>query len=201
MEFDTCEKLGEAVGVGRRRVTKWRTEGAPQTLDAQAWYDWLCSKGKSRYAKKLQASLPDTTPIFGRESAPREQGLPADGGAQGAHGEYEQGALSDEESDLGLLELKKIKLQEDIVSKRQLRLKADNVLMHIDDFEKAIQLFGVHVVKSLGNDLWNEMRPVLDALSASDRRRLRAAHDRGVLSVRAGLSRSTRDVLMSLVDA
>lgn len=163
---------GQPVNV--RRITKWRAEaGAPADLDLAAWASWLrqsSSRRRRAWAEAIDAE------IARREKPPADLAAP-----QPTVDDIEP---ADDTPAAQEARWRVHRMREQALRAQREREELEGHLVRIDSVERIVRLLGADVVELLTDTVWQQLAPLLDGLTAADRRALRAAHDAGITALR-----------------
>jgi hypothetical protein len=172
----TAEHLAECLGVCRRRIYKWRKEGAPADLSWSDWHAWLVANGRTTIANRIANRLPEPAPTAEAPAGPILGTSPADGSASTPAGETPDKRHWDA-----------IRSREQAIAARRERERLEGTLVESSAVKQAFATVGALVVELLTDSIWLEMRPLLGASTPDLVRNLRAAHDRAIAGIRLRL--------------
>lgn len=181
----TDQDLADALGVSRRRIGKWRTEGAPESLAWADWHRWLAATKRSALACRLadRAGLisPDTAPTT--DASP---GLPP---------------IDPPSPDASVLEIDRHYR----AVERQAKAEAAHMqaqlmrreLVRRADVEEAVQGLVGAIIEQLDQP-WLNLQPLLVDLAPDMRAAARRAYLDGVRTARLGALRRLPTLLAKL---
>lgn len=170
--------LAAMLGVNRDTLRLWRQDGAPDTLELDAWRRWLMSTGRSKLAAGLPGpAVPD--PPAAPPATPPEEDAPAGGGV-GVDWE-ERGKRAK-----ALLAERQLAESEGCLIPRQLVVRVATTL-------------GAAVATRLTTGIIEPLLAALLDATPQQRARVRDAHDRAILALRAELAALPRETLAHLL--
>ncbi len=187
--WSTVTDFAAALGVARRRIAKWREDGAPVTLDPGLWRSWLLRVGKRRYAAVIDQLRPDLATGLAAGSqvaeAPAAQpipGLPSDATSadRERHWKEHRARLQVE-----LLEMEKA--------------ERDRRLVKLDQVKLAFHALVAGVLQAQADHVWLALLPELDGIDPGLRRRLRARHDAAIASLRERMQIIVKQSLAAVI--
>jgi hypothetical protein len=156
--------LAALAGVSRRRIYKWRAEGAPAGRDAGSWLAWFRQTGRTVHAERL--SPPAPAPAISRQIDDLPQ-PPADATPSEADKHW-RGLQRREEAILATIK----------------RRQAEGDLVALEAATAAMRDLAAVLLEELGPGIWKAMRPQLDGVDPTLRSALRKSHDAALLSLR-----------------
>ena len=197
--------LAEIMRINKRTVYKQRhdQDPAPSSLDLADWTTWAQRTGRRDIAARLAAALelPDIT------EDQTHQVLPAAPEARCAGGEKGQLSLDfkatapetgKEAADRQHV-AKTIRAEDQAKRERLELLQLERSLIPIEIFDRFIDSSAAYVLEAIGSVIWRELLPELDAITTQKRKAIRAAHDRGVMTIRANLAKDHKVLLHRLI--
>ena len=189
----TVAALAEAAGVDRRRIYKWRRDGAPDGVDAIAWYEWLRSRGgraKMAAAHRIQSAFAGTPGVDDSESPPPSP--PPDEHVDDLF-EIRRLPLPDQESSWRAIERR-----EKALAAQLAREQREGRLVAADEARAAMGDILGAVLRHMQEQVWARMQPCLVDMPADRQRALRAAHDAGIIDIRSAASAAIRRKMATL---
>lgn len=203
--------LAAALGVNRRRIPKWREEGAPASFDPAEWSVWLKDTGRTKILARLNADA-STAPLVGLAPADFRRAAPEGAAA----------AAGDDDADIDAVDLttapevprplpdagpaaweKYYKArgnrQSALNAERQARKDARD-LIPASDVKALLIATAASLLESLGDTVWLSQRPHLDGVADTLRKTLRTAHDQALLTVRARIPPLLRDKFTAIAN-
>lgn len=197
---ESVVELAQLCHVNRRRIAKWRGEGAPDSLVIVDWLRFLKDTGRTKHHDRLQSAIapldgqaPDGT---AREGAAAATDLPAVAADPNAP------EVPMPEADAGPAAWEKFWSAR---NKRQLALNAETVgklnnrdLFPVAEVHDLLRATAASMLEAVGDSFWLALRPHLDGVPDTLRKTLRTAHDTNALDVRAKASALLRDKFAAL---
>jgi hypothetical protein len=188
---DTVGRLAAGLGCARRRIAKWREQGAPANLDLVLWRSWLARHARRRYVDAcdrllVEAGMQATEAPKGAPTqtpAALAPTLPADPTAADVERHW-RAVRAERQAQLADIEL----------AERQRRL------VPTDAARAACRAIIDGTMSALGDRIWIALLPEFDGLDASMRRRLRARHDAAVSELREHLRGELRRILTETLE-
>lgn len=168
LEAPSCAQLASWCGVNPRRISAWRSIGAPRHLQLAPWLTWLRSARKRGAAARLDeaiAALSD--PLAPGETDPAD--TPAD---QPPAGEPVQIDWKNRE-----MRARALRAEAELAER-------EGRLVPRDQIVAMVRSQAARVSELIGAGIWSDLLPHLAHLEPATRRALRDAHDRSVLRLR-----------------
>lgn len=194
----TVTELAQALGVNRRRIAKWRIDGAPDSLDLAEWRRWLTDAGKTKICERLDQA---TTPLAGLapETAAAAPGETADDIDESTAPQVPMPAQ--DASPVAWEKYYKARgnRQTALNAERQ-ALKDSRDLIPAAEVKALLTAMAAAQLEALGDSIWLAQRPHLDGVPDTLRKTLRTAHDQGVLAMRARLAPILRDKFTTITN-
>lgn len=193
--------LAAALGVNRRRIPKWREEGAPASFDPAEWSVWLKDTGRTKILARLNADA-STAPLAG----------PAPETAAAGTGDDDTDTVDLTDApevprplpDAGPAAWEKYykargNRQSALNAERQARVAARD-LIPASDVKALLIALAAALLESLGDTVWLAQRPHLDGVPDTLRKTLRTSHDQALLTVRARIPPLLRDKFTAIAN-
>jgi len=197
--------LAEIMRINKRTVYKQRHDHdpAPEGLDLAEWTAWAQRTGRRDIAARLAAALelPDPTPDQDRQVLPAAPDARCAGEEKGQLSlDFEDAAPGTGKEAAERQHVAKTLRAEDQARRERLELlQLERRLVPIEIFDRFIDESAAYVLEAIGTVIWREILTELDAMAPEKRKAIRAAHDRGVKTIRTNLAKDHRVLLHRLL--
>lgn len=194
----TVTELAALLGVSRRRISKWRAVGAPDSLDLAAWRVFLKDAGKTKILARLDDGV---APLAG--PAPETAGA-ATGSTDAASDDSGVPEVPKPDKDAGAAAWEKYfgatAKRQRLINERRQTLKDDRELIPVAEVHQLLIAMGAAQLEALGDTIWLALRPHLDGVADTLRKTLRTTHDQAVLTVRTRVAALIRDKFTAITN-
>lgn len=194
--FASVQALADILDVNRRRIAKWREEGAPQSLDVDLWRGWLRRTGRTKIADRIPDQMPPLAILAAPEAAAAAV-PPLPGSVEPATPALGPDATPGDQERFWRSQ----KWQEQALAARADRLVAERQLFPVAEVQALLAGQATAVVAALNDGVWRALLPLLDGVAPELRKALRKAHDTAVLDIRAHLARDIHERLQAALNA
>lgn len=156
--------LAALAGVDRRRIYKWRAEGAPAGREVADWLAWFRQTGRTIHADRLAPPAPAPVPVRSSDDLP----LPPADATPAETDKHWRGLQRREEAILATIK----------------RRQAEGDLVALTAATAAMRDLAAVILEELGPGIWKAMLPQLGGLDPTLRSALRKSHDAAILALR-----------------
>lgn len=193
----SVKALAAQLGVSRRRISKWRLEGAPAGFDQTQWHQWLTDTGRTKILERLTP----TTPLDGAapETAAAASGVSAATAVDDNKVEWNTPAVDASPAVWEKHWKARANRQAALNAERKAREDSRD-LIPATETGALLQAMAAAQLEALGDTVWLTMRPHLDGVSDTLRKTLRTAHDQALIAIRAKVVVILRDKFLAITN-
>lgn len=202
--------LAAALGVNRRRISKWREEGAPQSFAVAEWRTWLHDTGRTKILERLtpSASLggpaPETAAAAPDVPPPADPSAPEvplpDGELECPQCHHKHRSSKGASPAAWKHYWDATDKRESALNRRKERLVGERDLVPASEVKALLLATAAGLLESLGDSVWLALRPHLDGVPDTLRKTLRTTHDQAILAVRAKAAAAIREKFTALIN-